>query len=230
MLSVLRVVDGWNEDLDDGFKLTGIIRSPWGEATKNYGIADLTLDGNRENTKGLIDGFYNGGRPGGTITDEDVWIVRVEARYCSGYGFEPNERNERLTITESISHHNGRDGFVAVYIIDGVYKNNIAYENDRHGFNVITSSYDLLLSNNIARDNGGGGIVVQRGSLDTPIPHNIMVAGGESSRNGKEGVLLLMCYNVEIKGVDILENGSYGVRINDPRLKSCECVEQSDHQ
>ena len=210
--TVLRVVDGWNEDLDD--KLTGIIRSPWGEATKNYGIADLTLDGNRENTKGLVDGFYNGGRPGGTITDEDVWIVRVETRYCSGYGFDPHERNERLTITDSISHHNGKDGFVADYIIDGVYKNNIAYENDRHGFNIVTSTHDLLLSNNIARDNGGGGIVVQRGSFDIPVPHNIMVAGGESSRNGKEGVLFLMCYNIEIKGVDVLENGSYGVRIH----------------
>ena len=211
--TVLRVVDGWN-GLDEGVTLTGIIRSPWGEATKNYGIADLTLDGNRENTKGAVYGFYNGGKPGGTIADADVWIVRVEVRNCSGYGFDPHERNERLTITDSISHHNGKDGFVADYIIDGVYKNNIAYENDRHGFNIVTSTNDLLLSDNIARDNGKGGIVVQRGSFDIPLPHNVLIEGGEASRNGREGVLILMSSNVKINGVDVLENGSYGVRIH----------------
>ena len=41
-----------------------------------------------------------------------------------------------------------------------------------------------------------------------------MIEGGEASRNGREGVLILMSSNVEINGVDVLENGSYGVRIH----------------
>ena len=213
--TVLRVMDGWDFDLDDGKKLTGIIRSlAGGVSTKNFGIADLTLDGNRENTNGLIDGFYNGGIPLGKIYDEDIWVVHVEACNCSGFGFEQNERTDRLTIANSVSHHNGRDGFTAVYVVDSVYQNNITYENDRHGFNIVRSSNDLLLLDNLSRDNGGAGVVVQRGGYDRPLPMNILIKGGTTTRNGDEGVLLLMSYNIEVNGVDVLENGSYGVRIH----------------
>ena len=204
--TTLRVVDGW-----DG-KITGIVRTQR-DATSNYGLADLTLDGNRENTTGKIDGYYSGGIPGGTITDEDAWVLRVEAQNNSGYGFDPHERTERLTIADSVAHHNGLDGFVADYIIDSVYSNNLAYENDRHGFNIVTTTNDFLLSNNVARDNGGGGIVIQRGSEDIPSPSNILIDGGEVFGNGRDGVLVQMSDNVEVRGVDIHDNGTYGVRI-----------------
>ena len=207
--TVLRVLDGWSAP-----KLTGIIRSPWGEENKNYGVADLTLDGNRLNTEGKVDGFYSGVTPGTPLTDEDIWLIRVEVRNCSGYGFDPHERCTRLLITDCISHHNGLDGFVADYIIDGHYKNNVAYENDRHGFNIVTSTNDILLSDNIAHDNGKGGIVVQRGSFDIPLVNNVLIEGGETIHNGKEGVLILMSYNVEVDGVNIRDNGTYGVRIH----------------
>ena len=113
----------------------------------------------------------------------------------------------------AIAHHNGKDGFVADYCLDGEFKNNVSYENDRHGFNIVTSTNDFLLSDNTARDNGGGGFVVQRGSYDIPLPHNILIEGGETFGNGKEGVLIKMSYNVEIQGVHIHDNGTYGVRI-----------------
>ena len=203
----LRVVDGW-----DG-TLTGIVRTPWGEATVNYGLADLTLDGNRDNTTGKIDAFFSGGIPGATVTDEDAWIVRVEAQNNSGYGFDPHERTARLTITKSVAHDNGLDGFVADFVIDGVYSNNLAYDNDRHGFNIVTTSNDLLLSNNVARDNGGAGIVVQRGSENIPSPENIVIEGGELYGNGREGVLIQLSQNIEVRDVNIHDNGTYGVRI-----------------
>ena len=81
-------------------KLTGIVRTPWGEATKNVGVADLTLDGNRENTKGQVDGYFSGGIPETEITDQDAWVLRVEIRNCAGYGFDPHERTARLSITD----------------------------------------------------------------------------------------------------------------------------------
>ena len=205
--TALRVIDGW-----DG-KLTGIVRTPWGEATKNYGLADLTLDGNRQNTTGKVDGYFSGGMPGGTVTDEDAWILRVETQNNSGYGFDPHERTERLLIAECVSHDNGLDGFVADFIIDGVYRDNVAYDNDRHGFNICTTTQDFLLKDNIARDNGGAGIVIQRGSFDIPLAHNILIDGGEMHGNTRDGVLVQMADHVEVRNVDIYENGTYGVRV-----------------
>ncbi len=113
--SILRVVDGW-----DG-TLTGIVRTPFAEATTNYGVADLTLDGNRDNTSGKVDGYFSGGLPGGTIADEDAYILRVEAENNSGYGFDPHEQTIRLSLSDSVAHHNGLDGFEADFVIDSVY-------------------------------------------------------------------------------------------------------------
>ncbi|MEL6374270.1 MAG: right-handed parallel beta-helix repeat-containing protein [Pseudomonadota bacterium] len=203
----LRIVDGSTD------KVTGIVRTLPHEATVNYGLADITLDGNRDNTSGKVDAYYSGGRPGGTITDQDAWVLRVEAANASGYGFDPHERTERLTIKDSVAHHNGLDGFVADYLIDSNYENNLAYANDRHGFNIVTSSNDMLLADNVARDNGGAGIVVQRGSEDIPSPENILIVGGEATGNARDGVLIQMSNNVEIRDVTITDNGTYGVRV-----------------
>jgi hypothetical protein len=206
-VTVLRVLDSW-----DG-KLTGIVRTPWGEPTGNYGLADLTLDGNRQNAAGKVDGFYSGGRPGGAITDEDAWVLRVEARHNSGYGFDPHERTERLVIRDSVAHKNGLDGFVADYVIDGVYEGLTAYDNDRHGFNIVTTSNDLLLRDSVARDNGGAGLVVQRGSFPIAAPHNLRVEGLALHGNARDGALVQMSHDVHLSDLDVRGNGTYGVRI-----------------
>lgn len=205
--TVLRVMDGSSD------RITGIVRTPSGEATTNYGLADLTLDGNRANTTGKVDAFYTGGTPGKTIADEDAWVLRVEAANASGYGFDPHEQTHRLTIADSVAHHNGLDGFVADFLVDSVYSGNLAYENDRHGFNIVTSTNDMLLSNNISRDNGDSGIVVQRGSENIPSPGNILIEGGEISGNAREGVRIQMADDVLVRGVDIHDNGTYGIRL-----------------
>ncbi len=207
-VSTLRVIDGW-----DG-ALTGIVRSPSGQNTDNWGVADLSLDGNRNNTNGKVDGFYCGDIPGGLLADQDVTLVRVEALNNQGYGFDPHEQTLRLTIRDSVSHHNGIDGFTADFNVDSVYSGNLAYANDRHGFNIVTSSNDLLMENNVSRDNGGGGITIQRGTFDIPSPSNIEIRGGEISGNGLEGINILMSDNVLITCVSIHDNGTFGVRIN----------------
>ncbi|MEO1694453.1 MAG: right-handed parallel beta-helix repeat-containing protein [Pseudomonadota bacterium] len=205
--TVLRVVDGSSD------KITGIVRTASGEPTKNYGLADLTLDGNRDNTTGKVDAYYSGGTPGATIADEDAWVLRVEAANASGYGFDPHEQTHRLTIADSIAHNNGLDGFVADFLVDSVYENNVAYDNDRHGFNIVTSTNDFLLQNNVARDNGDSGFVVQRGSEDIPSPGNIIIRDSVSSGNGKDGVKLQMAENVLVDDLTITDNGTYGIRL-----------------
>ena len=213
--TVLRAMDNLDQ------KLTGIIRSPFGEATENFGIADLTLDGNRANNPDhhipdhdtRIDGFFCGGEPEGTITVSDGTLLRVETQNNSGYGFDPHERTQRLLIDSSVSHHNGKDGFVADYTYHSEYRNNLAYENDRHGFNITTSTYDFLLENNVARDNGGSGAVVQRGSYNIPAPHDVVIRGNEFTNNGWDGILIKMATNITIENNTIDGAGKNGVCI-----------------
>lgn len=207
-LSVIKVKDGW-----DG-KITGVMRTPYAEGTENISVSDLTLDGNRANTTGKIDGWFNGYAPGQVGQDTNVTLDSVEIKNMSGYGFDPHEQTYDLVISNSVSHGNGLDGFVADFIRgDSVYENNLAYGNDRHGFNIVTSTDGLLLNDNIAYGNGGAGIVVQRGSEDIELVRDVYINGGEYYNNAKEGVQIKISDNVVLQNADIYNNGLNGVRI-----------------
>jgi hypothetical protein len=205
--SVLRLVDGWSGTL------VGLVRSPHGQATVNYGLADLTLDGNRTGTSGKVDAYYSGGSPGSPVSDKDAWVLRVEARDFSGNGFDPHERTLRLTIADSVARNNGTDGFVADYIIDGVYRRNIAIGNGRHGFNIVTTSNDFVLEDSVAQGNGGSGLVVQRGDEAIASPHNIRIANVRLTDNAREGALVRLSHDVELSEIVSARNGTYGVRV-----------------
>jgi Ca2+-binding RTX toxin-like protein len=205
--TVLKLADGTDQ------AVTGIIRSASGEATHDFGVSNLTLDGNRDATSGKVDGWYNGFLPGQPGQDSNVTLSGVEIRDCSGYGFDPHERTANMLIENSVAHGNGLDGFVADYLIDSTFRNNLAYDNDRHGFNIVTTTHDLALLNNVSHDNGGGGIVVQRGSENIPSPYHITIEGGEVYGNAAEGVLVKLSNGVDISGVDIHHNGTSGVRV-----------------
>ncbi|MBQ0823141.1 right-handed parallel beta-helix repeat-containing protein [Microvirga terrae] len=205
--TILKVADGW------AGSITGVVRTPFDNVTSNVGVFDLTIDGNRGATTGKIDGFYTGVKPGSPLQDSDIHVARVEVMNCSGYGFDPHEQTLRLTIESSVSHGNGLDGFVADYIVNGIYRNNIAYGNDRHGFNITTTTTGLLLENNIAYGNGSAGVVVQRGSENIGWPSNVRIVGGQYYGNLKEGVLLNMAANVTVDGATIFGNQGNGVRI-----------------
>jgi len=205
--TILRVPDGWSGDI------TGVVRTPFDEVTTNVGLFNLTIDGNRDRTTGKIDGFYTGVRPGSTRKDADIHVSNVEVLDCSGYGFDPHEQTIRLTIENCVSHGNGLDGFVADYIIDGIYRNNVAYDNDRHGFNVTTTTTNLLLHNNKAFGNGSAGVVVQRGTENIPWPTDIHILGGEYYGNAREGIITRLADDVVIEGVSIYGNQRQGIRI-----------------
>ncbi|HUS95631.1 MAG TPA: right-handed parallel beta-helix repeat-containing protein, partial [Hyphomicrobiaceae bacterium] len=205
--TTLRVIDGESQDI------TGILRSPSGEGTSNYGIADLTIDGNQANTTGEIYGFFTGATPGEVTTDVDVYVLRVEAQNNSGYGFDPHEQTQRLLIQDSVAHNNGFDGFVADFVSNSAYIGNTAYENGRHGFNVVTSSHNMLLENNVAYDNASAGIVVQRGSDDRALVENVIIRGGEVYDNAREGILVKLSDNVLVTDVNVHDNDRYGIRV-----------------
>ncbi|MFC0708345.1 glycosyl hydrolase family 28-related protein, partial [Azorhizophilus paspali] len=102
--TVIKLVDGSDQ------KITGMVRSAYGEETSNFGMRDLTLDGNRDNTSGKVDGWFNGYIPGQDGADRNVTLERVEIREMSGYGFDPHEQTINLTIRDSVAHDNGLDG------------------------------------------------------------------------------------------------------------------------
>lgn len=205
--STVRVMDGSTVDI------TGIIRTTWGESTVNSGIADLSIDGNKANTSGKVDGFYTGPMPGSTIRDSDIQVLRVEIHDVSRYGFDPHEQTERLSIKDSVARDNGVDGFVLDFNIDAELSGNISYDNGRHGFNLVTTSHDILMAGNVAYGNGGAGFVVQRGSEDIETSHSVTITGGASWDNGREGVLLLMSHDVVVSGMEIHGNGREGIRV-----------------
>lgn len=205
--STLKMKSGWSGDV------TGILRTPFGVATHDVAVHDLTLDGNRANTSGKIDGFFCGGAPGTTTTVRNVILDQVEIKDCSGYGFDPHERTVNMTISNSVSHGNGLDGFTLDFLANSTISNNLAYDNDRHGFNICTQSHDLLLTNNVARDNGSQGFMVQRGSENIPLPDNITIRGGSSFGNNGDGIRVNLANRVLIDSVDIHDNGQRGVRI-----------------
>jgi Ca2+-binding RTX toxin-like protein len=203
----LRLMDGLDETV------TGIIRSPWSAVTSNWGVADLTLDGNRANTTGQVDGFFTGPKPGLTAADADIYVLRVEIHDVSRYGFDPHEQTARLSIRDSVAHDNAVDGFVLDFTQDSELLGNVAYDNGRHGFNFVTTSNDILVNDNIAHDNGGAGFVIQRGSENIEAPHGIALLGGASYGNAREGVLVQMAEDILVSGLDIHDNGRNGVRV-----------------
>lgn len=212
-LTTIKVQDGYAD------KITGIVRTPSGIENHHITVMDITIDGNRQTADnpdgatGNIDGFFCGVTPDSTLQDKDITLLRVEVANNSGYGFDPHEQTLRLSVIDSKSHHNGKDGFVSDYQIDAVYEGNESWANDRHGFNVVTSSHDVVFKDNIAYDNGSSGLTIQRGYADIDWPRDISVIGGEYYGNALSGILLNMSNHITVTGVDIHDNQRYGIDI-----------------
>ena len=62
-------------------KITGIIRSAYGEETHDFGVSNLTIDGNRDSTTGKVDGWFNGYIPGEEGYDSNVTLDSVEREF-----------------------------------------------------------------------------------------------------------------------------------------------------
>jgi hypothetical protein len=205
---------------DFNARINGIVRTAL-ETVENVTVANLTIDGNRDNNAGHQAGFISGIKDNGSgRMQSNITLSGVEIKNCNAYGFNPHELTYDLTIEDCVSHNNGLDGFVADGVIGGVYKNNIAFDNDRHGFNIQNASTDIDLIDNKAYENGSAGLTVQRGDIardgDTNIEWvtDIRIVGGEYYANIKEGILIKLSDNILVDGVEIHDNLRQGVRID----------------
>ncbi|MCH2037873.1 MAG: right-handed parallel beta-helix repeat-containing protein [Rickettsiales bacterium] len=206
--TIIKLEDGSDE------KVTGIIRTPSGEITENVGILSLSIDGNQDNTTGEVDGIFTGVTPGSPLADRNIKIDQVEIYEVSRFGFDPHEQTESLTITNSVAHNNGVDGFVADFLSNSEFSNNIAYENGRHGFNIVTSTHDFNFENNVAYDNGVNGLSIQRGSEERSWVQNISVTNNVLHSNGEAGMVVKLSEYVDIENNTIYYNGTHGIMVS----------------
>jgi Ca2+-binding RTX toxin-like protein len=222
--STIKLVDHFDA------RINGIVRTKL-ENVENVTVSNLVIDGNRANNTGHQAGFICGIKEDGSGRKQtNITLDNVEIQNCTAYGFNPHELTYNMTVKNSVSHHNGLDGFVADAVVGGVYENNKSYENDRHGFNIQNETRNLVLKDNEAYNNGfrymyngawagGAGVTIQRGNIppanSTEIPWvtDVQIIGGSYHNNGKEGVLVKLSDHVTIDKANIYGNMRQGVKI-----------------
>jgi Ca2+-binding RTX toxin-like protein len=206
--------------LEDGFnaRINGIVRTALTDVS-DASVSNLTIDGNRTNNTDHQAGFICGAKAEENKVQSNITLSGVEVRNCTAYGINPHEVTTNVTIENCVAHGNGLDGFVADFVNGGTYRNNVAYDNGRHGFNIQNATSNLVLQDNKAYDNGSAGLTIQRGDIlpsgHTTIPWvmNVQVLGGEYYRNAKEGILVKLSDDVSIIGARIYGNLRQGIRV-----------------
>jgi parallel beta-helix repeat protein len=208
--------------LDDAFTsadVTGIVRTVSQADVHDVTIRDLVIKGNGAASSNDVDGIYAGYLPSAgdpPAPHVNITIDNVDVSQCSRYGIDPHEQLSNLTIRNSASHDNDVDGFTLDFIEGGTIENNVAYNNGRHGFNVVTGTSDVALRNNTAHDNGGNGLVIQPPSQSDGrglYSSNISVIGGEYFANDEVGIKINSAKDVIVEGAYVHDNLLYGIRI-----------------
>lgn len=212
--TIIRAYDSGND------KLTGVVRTESGLENAYIGVYDLTIDGNKANQTGTgdITVYYAGVTPSSLDEDTDIRCVRVECingyngSANAGYGFDPHEVVNRLSLIDCIAHDNEQDGIT----IDGCINFNItgckSYSNGRHGYNFVTGSKNGSLVAPIVYSNSNNGIVIQENSEE------ITINGGAVHSNTLEGILIRAGSSVTdtgcvVSGVLVQDNGRDGITV-----------------
>jgi Ca2+-binding RTX toxin-like protein len=210
--TIIRLVDGFNH------RINGIVRTALTDVS-DVSVSNLTIDGNRANNVEHQAGFICGAKADEGHVQSDITLSGVEIKNCTAYGFNPHEVTTNVIIENCVAHGNGLDGFVADAVVGGTYRNNVSYDNDRHGFNIQNATTQLTLENNKAYSNGSAGLTIQRGDVPpedgSPFVwvSDIQVIGGEYYGNTKEGILVKLTDDVTIDGVKVYSNLRQGIRI-----------------
>ncbi len=150
-----------------------------GVGVEDVRIADLTIDGNSASND-----YLNGCRGGGVYlhksrrcTVENVHVTRFngdsfswqvteeitvrnsEASYGSGLGFHPGTGSDSSVVEKNYSHHNRQDGFFLCWRVQhGVFRDNIACFNERHGISIGHQDTDNRFEGNHVYENREHGI------------------------------------------------------------------------
>ena len=224
--TVLRLADKakpwWIPEIP--LRRAGFINS---EDTNNLYLANFTLDGNKDNQN--TDEFSVYGRYGlyteivDNVTIDGVGIINFQ-----GYGFDPHgikqpkQWSVGLVIMNSYAAHNDWDGFTIDQTSSVLLQNNKAHNNGRHGFNIVTGSYDIKIYNNIAYNNGfyyylgdaGCGLAIQN-NLDYNT-RNISVVGNVFQDNTDAGICLR-----DVSDIKLVNNTIANVNYTSSNPRQC---------
>lgn len=184
---------------------------------ENVTIADLTVDGNRENNDAL-NGCRGGGiylhKVHGAIVEnvtvkkfnndgiswqitEDVTVRNCEISGCANAGLHPGTGSPRTLIEGNNSHDNDNFGlFVCWRVRNGVVRNNLFIHNGQNGICTGHMDTDMLYEKNQISDNGRDGINLRNESRSN-APHRSVFKNNLVENNG-------------------WKNGGYGFSFNSP--------------
>ena len=209
---------------ETGYRKAGFIYS---EDTINLYFANFTIDGNKENQNTDEISIY--GRFGVyTETVNNVVIDGMGVINFQGYGFdphgvkEPKQWSNGLKIFNSYAANNDWDGFTIDQSVNVLLQNNKAYNNGRHGFNIVTGTYNLVMFNNIAYSNGfyyylgdlGCGIAVQN-NLDYGT-RNISIVNSIFQDNTDAGICVR-----DASDIKLIDNIVANVNYTDENPRQC---------
>lgn len=198
----------------------GLLRSVFRNEQKceNIYVAYLTLDGNKANQNTDLDSQY--GRYGYfTEGCTNVYLDSVRVENFQGYGFDPHGwkkapggalYGKNLTIVNCIANDNDWDGFTLDQTNGIFMRNNTAYDNGRHGFNIVTGSYGVYITEAFTLYNGyyyyrgttGCGITIQNNlQLGT---NDITIVNSTLAYDNKAGICTNDVFDVKIDNVDVV--------------------------
>jgi hypothetical protein len=224
-------------DFIDRFRhptILGMIRAAssglLGYGCDNISIEELTIDGNKVNQ--YQDSRTSYGRYGiYTENCHNLYVNRVCVHSMQHYGLTMQGMNEtsiaqNLTIKNSVSYNNGWDGYEVQMTNNVNIVNCTAYDNVRHGFNIMNGVSNAKLHNISTNYNGwyystgvGCGINIQNNTST----NNIIMTEVALLNDSRAGICMVGdVNNINLDNLQIqapntcimLGNGTYNVYIS----------------
>jgi Ca2+-binding RTX toxin-like protein len=214
-LTTLKLADGSS---DDGL---GLIHTVADANTTNATISNLTLDGNKANTSGTVDGIVTGSATGDKAHTTGLSVAGVELQNFSGDGLRAQALTTYSDVSDSLAHDNNGDGFATEFKVEQVrpdditFSDNQAYRNQGDGFNMVSgpgNSYPFTFSSNDAYDNAGNGVLLT-GVASQYQFHSGGIVGGTVHGNGGTGIQIQGFSGIGVSHTDVYGNGKEAIAL-----------------
>jgi hypothetical protein len=222
----------------------GFFRSSYQKVKSCHDLSFIgfTLDGNKANQNIDPDSEY--GRYG-MFTEgcTNVLMDTIRVKNFQGYGFDPHGwktggvYGKNLTIKNCISNDNNWDGFTLDQTDTIIFTNNLAANNGRHGVNVVTGSFNVILSDTKTINNGysdphggtGCGIMIQNNQLFGT--NNVVAKNSVLTGDKKGGICTDDVYDINMDSniittptYCVLLTNSNGITINNNNCNSVKKI------